>query len=106
MLFEPRVNISDLQNSVRRHNVGLAAVFILPAIRRGFTARVVSRLRVLRGQLVGRPVAWAGELSGGFPGRGDPALDSVKQFSEDGAKNREAAGDYYNVYLETGERCE
>ena len=30
-------------------------------------------------------------------------MDSVKQFSEDGAKDRKAAGGYYDVYLETVE---
>ena len=78
LFFEPRVDISDLQNSVRRNDVGLTTVFILPAKRYDLMAQVVSRSHVVRGKLVGRPFAWAGKLSGGFPSRGDPALDSLE----------------------------
>ena len=52
-------------------------------------------------ELVGAFVARGGELLVGFDDRGDFGVDHVEDFDEEGAKGRDAGGDYYDVYFET-----
>ena len=119
-IFKPRVHIPDLQDPIRGHYIDLAAVFILPAAIRRSTARLGVVLIAGRGrpsrrgltygcsmhgsELIGRPVAVARELSGGFSSFGDAGLEEVEPFAEDGAEGWEAGSDYDGVYFEAREK--
>ena len=42
-----------------------------------------------------------GKLLVGFDNRRDFGIDDVEEFDEEGAKSRDAGGDYYYVYFKT-----
>ena len=96
-IFEPHIQLRDLQNSVSGHKIYLAAVFILPAAR-CFMVRVIGRSHSFRGnglKLIGTPVTCVG-----FSRYGKPNLETLEQIFEDRTKSRKAGRNDYYIHFE------